>query len=70
MHNYLELLREILLKPLFAKWFESQLKKLQWHGIQKTFVDTVFIGHWSGNCSHYVCGICSTPVYKECIKWE
>ena len=57
MHNNLELLGNVVLKALLAKWFESQLKKLRWYGIQKTFVVTVFIGHWSGNCSRYVCGI-------------
>ena len=28
MHNNLELLCDIVLKALFAKWFESQLKKI------------------------------------------
>ena len=34
--------------------FKSQLKKLRWHGIQKTFMVTVFFGHWSENRSHYI----------------
>ena len=31
----LELLCDIILKALFAKWFESQLKRLRCYGIQK-----------------------------------
>ena len=43
MHNNLELLSDIVLKALFAKWFESQLKKLRWYGIQKTFMVTLLL---------------------------
>ena len=38
MDNSLELLCDIALKALFAKWFEDQLKKLRCYGIQKTFM--------------------------------
>ena len=48
-YNNLELRCDMVLNALFAKWFVSQLKNLQWYGIQKPFVVTVFIGHWSGN---------------------
>ena len=56
-HNSLELLCDIVLKARFAKCFESQIKKLRCSGIQKAFFGYLFIGHWSGNCSQYVCGI-------------
>ena len=38
VHGNLELLCDIVLKALFAKWFESQLKKLRCYGMQKTFL--------------------------------
>ena len=70
MDNNLEFLSDIALKALFAKWFKSQVKKLRCYEIQKTFMVTAFIGHWSGNCSHYVWGICSTPTCEACVKLE
>ena len=49
-------------------WKAVQTTLMLWN-LEK-FVVTVFIGHWYGNCSHYVCGVCSTPICKACVKLE